>query len=176
MNNKTRNLVLAGCIAALVTVGTMLIQIPTGIGGYIHMGDSMVYLAGCLLGPVIGGMAAGIGSLMADIMSGYAIYAIPTFLIKFLDAFLIGTIYYKFNKKDSALTQKMLVYLFGITLGTAVMASGYFLYEAVLYGVEAALPMVAANLFQGVVGGAIGFPLLVAIEKTNAVKTYKLDK
>lgn len=52
MNDKTvKKLVFAALFAALCCVATMVIRIPTPIGGYIHAGDAVVLLAGFLLGP-----------------------------------------------------------------------------------------------------------------------------
>jgi uncharacterized membrane protein len=65
----------------------MVIKIPTLTGGYMNIGDGMVLLCGFILGPVWGSLAAGIGSMLADLV-GYPIYAIATFLIKALMAFV----------------------------------------------------------------------------------------
>ena len=52
MNNKVKKICLTGLMAALITVCTAFIKIPTGINsGYLHFGDSMIYIAGCILGP-----------------------------------------------------------------------------------------------------------------------------
>ena len=56
-----KQLTISGLMAALVLVGTMLIQVPTPTKGYIHIGDSMVYLSGVLLGPIAGSIAAALG-------------------------------------------------------------------------------------------------------------------
>ena len=77
-----KKLVLAGVFAALACVATMVIQIPSPMNGYVNLGDCVVLLAGWLLGPVYGFAAAGVGSMLADILSGYAHYAVGTFLIK----------------------------------------------------------------------------------------------
>ena len=60
-----RKLVLAALLAALTAVATMIIRIPTPTQGYIHLGDGMVLICGILLGPGLGALAAGIGSMMA---------------------------------------------------------------------------------------------------------------
>ena len=62
-----RKLVLAALLAALTAVATMIIRIPTPTQGYIHLGDGMVLICGILLGPGLGALAAGIGSMMADL-------------------------------------------------------------------------------------------------------------
>ena len=47
-----KKITLTEIFAALIAVMTALIKVPTGINeGYLHFGDSMIYLAGCLLGP-----------------------------------------------------------------------------------------------------------------------------
>ena len=63
-----RKLVLAALLAALTAVATMIIRIPTPTQGYIHLGDGMVLICGILLGPGLGALAAGIGSMMADLI------------------------------------------------------------------------------------------------------------
>ena len=62
-----RKLVLAALLAALTAVATMIIRIPTPTQGYIHLGDGMVLICGILLGPGLGALADGIGSMMADL-------------------------------------------------------------------------------------------------------------
>ena len=48
----------------------MLIQIPIPLG-YAHLGDSVILITAYLFGPVVGALAGGIGSAMADILTGY---------------------------------------------------------------------------------------------------------
>ena len=73
-------------LAALCCVATMIIKIPSPLKGYLNLGDCVVLLSGWLLGPAYGFAAAGIGSALADIFSGYVIYAPATFIIKGLMA------------------------------------------------------------------------------------------
>ena len=81
MNNKTvKQLVYGSLLAAMITVATMLLKIPTSLG-YIHLGDGVIFLAAMTLG-MPAWMAAGIGSGLADLLAGYGIYAPVTFLIK----------------------------------------------------------------------------------------------
>ena len=66
---------------ALTCIATMLIQIPIPLG-YAHLGDSVILITAYLFGPVVGALAGGIGSAMADILTGYPVWAVPTLLIK----------------------------------------------------------------------------------------------
>ena len=79
MKKNTRTLVIAALLAALVCVATMVVKIPSPLKGYINLGDCMVLLSGWLLPPVFSFLAAGIGSALADVFSGYFVYAPVTF-------------------------------------------------------------------------------------------------
>ena len=71
--------------AALVTVTTAFIKIPTPLG-YSHAGDSMIYLGASVLPGPFGIIAASIGGALADLLSGYAQWALPTAIIKAFNA------------------------------------------------------------------------------------------
>lgn len=90
VNQKTRHMVMSALLAALTTAATMVIRIPTPTLGYIHLGDSMVLICGILLGPGLGAAAAGIGSMLADLFSGFTAWAPGTFAIKALTALVGG--------------------------------------------------------------------------------------
>ena len=165
-DNTTKKIVFAALLAALACVATMIIKIPTPLGGYIHAGDAVVVLAGFLLGPVWGALAAGLGSGLADVISGYVLYAPGTFVIKAVVALLAGWIIgTKLIKNEFA---KALVA--GI-IGGIVMVGGYMLYEAVFmgFGIGAAanIPM---NCIQGAFGAVAGAALYIALSKTNYFK------
>lgn len=88
---NTKKLTLTGLMTAAVTVATIAIMIPVPYtGGYIHAGDSMVFLSVLVLGWKYGGFAAGVGSALADIISGYVQWAPATLVIKTLMAVLMG--------------------------------------------------------------------------------------
>ena len=162
-DNTTKKIVFAALLTALACVATMIIKIPTPLGGYIHAGDAVVVLAGFLLGPVWGALAAGLGSGLADVISGYVLYAPGTFVIKAVVALLAGWIIgTKLIKNEFA---KALVA--GI-IGGIVMVGGYMLYEAVFmgFGIGAAanIPM---NCIQGAFGAVAGAALYIALSKTN---------
>jgi uncharacterized membrane protein len=91
--NETKKLTLTGLMTAAVTVATIAIIIPVPYtGGYIHAGDSMIFLSVLLLGWKRGAFAAGVGSAMADILSGYTQWAPATLVIKTLMAVLMGLV------------------------------------------------------------------------------------
>ena len=87
--------------AALITITTAFIKIPSPLG-YSHAGDSVIYLAASILPGPYGIIAASVGGALADIISGYAHWALPTAIIKALKAvpFVICGIILKKYKKD----------------------------------------------------------------------------
>ncbi len=167
---KLESWILAGLMAAMTTVGTMLIQIPTPMKGYIHIGDAVVYLCGILLGPVLGGLAAGIGSMFADVFLGYGVYAPATLVIKAFDAALVALVYNALVGEGSGVLRKLTVYMLAISMGGAVMVFGYLGYETILYGFAGAVPNIPLNITQAVGGGLLAYPMVVALGKLKLFK------
>ncbi len=85
MNNqqheKLRIMAKTAMMTALICLLTATLHIPSG-HGYIHLGDAMIYLAAALLPAPYAIFAAAVGGGMADLISGYAIYILPTMIIK----------------------------------------------------------------------------------------------
>lgn len=146
-------LVLAGLFAALITVATMMVRIPTPTKGYINLGDCFVNITGWLLGPIYGGAAAGIGSSLSDLFAGYTVYVIPTFIIKGLMAVVAFAVFKVLRKKLPTLVGRII----SAIAAELVMVAGYAVYESFLYGSAAtALTGVAGNILQGIGGVLFG--------------------
>lgn len=137
-------------LAALTCVATIIIKIPYGIG-YFNLGDCIVLLCGWLMGPIYGAAAAGIGSALADMLSGYVSYAAVTFVIKAL----MACVAYGLARKRRALPKLLLAG----AVAEAVMVGGYFVFETFLYGAAAAAVNVPFNAIQGVAGIVAGVAL-----------------
>jgi len=67
-NEKLKIVVFSGVMAAIVWAVTLL-KFPL-LGSNVHFGNAMCLLGGLLFGPVTGGLAAGIGSMLYDLVSG----------------------------------------------------------------------------------------------------------
>lgn len=164
MRSNIRVLTYTALMTAFVFITTSVIKIPIPFtNGYIHAGDTAIFLGGILLGPVHGAIAAGIGSAMADLLGGYAHWAIPTLLIKGLMGFIIG--YFSSEKRN----QKR------VLIGTSVLwlsALLTFIYTAantsgatIMKNVEGASTLemaseIVRSLNSQLLLVAIGFPLL----------------
>lgn len=142
-------------MSALVAVGTLIIRIPNPMGGYFNVGDVMIFVAALTFNPIVGGVAGGLGSAIADII-GFPLFAIPTLIIKGIEGLLAGLIS---NKKN--------VYrdIFAVIVAGTEMVIGYFLVEVYLWGVGAALAEVPANIAQIAVGGLVGIPIALVLRR-----------
>ena len=152
MNKKTKVIVTAALFAALTCIATMIIKIPSPLNGYLNLGDCIVLLAGWTLPPVYGFLSAALGSALADIFSGYIIYAPATFVIKGLMALVA---YYGFKMIRSKLNDTLSRVISGV-VAEIVMVLGYFAFESILYGVVPSAVNIPANGVQGVAGLIIG--------------------
>ena len=161
--NATQKLVLAALLAALICVATMIIKIPSPLKGYINLGDCVVLTAGWMLSPLYGFLAAGLGSALADLFSGYFVYAPATFLIKGLMALAAWFIYKMLSKKTNSPASRIISGF----VAELIMIGGYYIFEGFMYGFEASLVNMPANAIQGVAGLVLGFALIKILEKTK---------
>ena len=161
MNEKTKRLVMSAMFTSLICIATMLIKVPSPFKGYINLGDAFVLIAGWILLPAYGFFSAGIGSALADIFSGYAVYAPATFIIKALMAVVVRFVYTMLSKKIGNMPSR----IFGAILSELLMAFGYFAFESVLYGYEISALNMPINLVQGAAGIVVGVMLSVIFAK-----------
>lgn len=161
MASRTKRIVFSALLASLTCVATMIIKIPTPLQGYINLGDCIVLLSAWTMGPLYGFAAAGIGSLLADLLSGYAVYAPVTFVIKGGMA-LIAYFLYRALKGKMKEIPAMII---SATVAELFMVGGYYLFEGIMYGFGASLVNIPPNLIQGVSGIVFGVILVKAIGK-----------
>ncbi len=163
MNTRTKKIVTAALMAALACVATMIIKIPSPLKGYLNLGDCIVLVAGWMLSPTYGFLAAGLGSALADMFSGYITYAPATFVIKGLMALIA---FYGFKLLHNKLGNLLSRIISGI-LAEIMMILGYFVFEGFLYGFVPSLVNIPANAVQGVAGLIIGVVLIKIFEKSK---------
>ena len=167
MNKTTKNICFSAMFAAMIFALTML-HVPIGAGGYIHVGDSVIYIAALLMGGPWSFISAAIGAACADLVSGVAIYAIPSAIIKVL----IAVPFVLIAKKDTKLLS-IRTAAFTILSGIITIL-GYFLTDLVVYraGAVADLP---ANVIQAV-GSAVVFVILAfALDRADIKNRFKKE-
>lgn len=162
--DKLRVLTLAALFTAMTTVATLLIQIPTPTKGYVNLGDAVVNLGAWVLGPVYGAAAAGIGSAIADIVSGYVIYAPVTLVVKAAMAAVSGIVIRSAGKSAAPLPARIAA----AASAEVIMIVGYALFEALLYhSFSAAMLGVPANAVQGALGAAVSVAVYSLLRKRD---------
>ena len=124
-NDKLLHIVYAGLFAAMTALLTATLHIPVG-NGYVHCGDAVIYLAASILPLPYAMASAAIGGMLADILSGYAVYAIPTFLIKALVAWSFAAVGGK-----TLLSRRKLP---AMIVSGIVSVIGYWITAVILYG------------------------------------------
>ena len=167
MNKTTKNICFSAMFAAMIFALTML-HVPIGAGGYIHVGDSVIYIAALLMGGPWSFISAAIGAACADLVSGVAVYAIPSAIIKVL----IAVPFVLTAKKDTKLLS-IRTAAFTILSGIITIL-GYFLTDLVVYraGAVADLP---ANVIQAV-GSAVVFVILAfALDRADIKNRFKKE-
>lgn len=155
-------IIAAGAIfAALVAAITLTIAIPIpATSGYFNFGETLIYVAALLFGPIVG-LIAGAGASIADMLVAPQ-FAPGTLAIKAIEGFLVGYLTKQLNKKIKSLTLSATI---AITIGGFEMIAGYFLYETLIIGYPTALALVEVpfNIVQMLVGLVIAIPIMHAV-------------
>ena len=174
VSSKTKTVkILCFCavFAAIICVCT-LISIPMPIG-YFNLGDVAVLLAAYLFG-AWGAVAAAIGSALADIFLGFAIYAPATAIIKGLVALVAAWSFGALSTTFKRRKGDTLPLIISAVLGECIMVGGYFAYEALVLGYGlGALASVAGNATQAVCGAFGGVVLTSALKAVKADRFFK---
>ena len=157
-NRRTRLVCASGVFMALVFVLTAYLHIPT-VNGYIHVGDGLIYLAACIL-PWQYAIAVGAGgALLADCLTGFAIWAPGSVVIKGLTALL-------FTSKGKKLMS--LHNWLALIPAALVCAGGYYLYESLIYGnFISSLSGIPASLTQSLISSILFVAIGLSIDKMN---------
>jgi uncharacterized membrane protein len=162
--STTLKLALAGVFGALVFVVTS--QIPPitipATSGYFNLGETIIYIAALVFGPLTGALAGGGGAGLADAYLGYVPFAPGTLVIKGLEGTIVGFLNSKLRKHISNLTVCASI---SAVVGGLEMVTGYFLYEQLALGIPfaGALLEVPFNLVQMTVGLVVAIPVMHAV-------------
>lgn len=178
--NDVLKMVLTALFAALICVATMLVQVPAPVtGGYANLGDGVILMGAFLLHPLYAVIAAGLGSMLADMLAGYMAYAPATLMIKALMAGAASLIYIRFGKAKKPVKAIQWMVIAGFA-AESIMVLGYFFYEAVImgFGAAGASASILTNVGQGAVGIAVACvtaPLLMRNSEVKSLmnKTWK---
>ena len=156
--NDLRMICLSGIFAALVFVVTAYLHIPT-YNGYVHVGDGFIFLAACILPMPYAVFVGAAGAMLADVLTGYAIWAPGSIVIKVVTALLFSC---KTKKIVSVRNVLMLI------PATAICVGGYYLYEVIITGsFGAALAGIPGSLIQSAASSIVFVLVGIAMDKMN---------
>ncbi len=161
-----KNFILASLFTAMATVLTLCLKIPAN-NGYIHLGDSVIFLAACFLPKSLAVLIAGLSGALADTLGGYAVYVLPTFIIKALLTLAFD------NTSKKILTVKNSV---AVLFASAITIVGYYITEVVIISASsgqffgfsaltAALYTIPSSIIQSVGSAIVFFPLAASLDK-----------
>ena len=149
---STRKSVFVALMAALTVAGSALrITLPIDIAGTtsFHLGNIMCALSGLLLGPWLGGLAAGLGSAIYDMTNPlYISECWITFLTKGAYGLVAGLIIRAGGKKFGYVKALLATLAGALTYAVLYLAKSYFYSGLLLKGLTpaAALTTIIAKL------------------------------
>jgi uncharacterized membrane protein len=151
---KTRQVAAIGIMGALTTIATMIFVFPIpATSGYFNLGDTIVMITSLTFGPVVGAIAGGLGSGLADLLGGWYNWVIFTTIIKGIEGYVTGTIIKSSSQRN---LQNVII---AWAVGGVLMVLGYFIVQVFMYGLGAAIVEAPFNLVQMLASGVIGIPI-----------------
>lgn len=171
VGGHTRRLVTAALFAA-ICFGMTMVSVPLPVVGYGNLGDCFVLLSGWLLGPLWGALAAGLGTALADVALGFAVYAPATLVIKALMAILAFYVGRLLSGDTSGLLRRTAAHVCAAVVGELLMIGGYFAYESVLYGVATATGSLLGNTTQAVAGVVLASTVVTVIRGNKTLNRF----
>jgi energy-coupling factor transport system substrate-specific component len=157
--DNPRTLATTAVMTALVLGLTLIHIAQTPIGGYIHLGDIAVYFTAFAFGPWAGLFAGGVGTGLADVLSGYASFAPLSFVVHGVQGFVAGWL-----TRGRPTAARLIA---AVIAGGVIVILGYFAGESLIpaFGGPAwAITEVPWNGVQELVG-ALGIALYVAVAR-----------
>ena len=158
-NLGTKEIAAIAVMGALATIATSMFAYPIpATSGYFNFGDAIVMTTALIFGPVVGALAGGLGSGLADFLGGWYNWVIFTTVIKGAEGYVAGKI--AGDSKDRTLNKTIIAWV----VGALVMVTGYFIVGVFMKGFGAALLEVPFNLVQMTVAGVVGVPISIAVK------------
>ena len=160
-----RSLTRTALLIAVTAVATLAIRLPNpATQGYINLGDAVVLSTALAFGRRTGGLAGGLGSALADLLSGYAIWAPWTLVIKGVEGTVVGIVAAWGQTRLSGWS-RIGVLVISLITGSIAMVGGYYLAGRFLFGPVAATTEIPGNIIQVCIGSVVAIPLSTLLKK-----------
>lgn len=164
--DNTKRIAILSVTIAIVAVFTFVVKIPTPGGGYINAGDVAIFFVSFTFGPFTAFVSAAFGSMIADVLSGYAQWAPISFIVHGLEGLLVAFIL-KTKKEEVLSKKKRIIKEIGASfVGVFIVSGGYFLLSGLfIYGFTTSLVEVPMNIAQSAIGAILGLALSESVRK-----------
>lgn len=161
-DSKIRLITMTGLMAAMTTIFTAYIfHVPVGTnGGYIHFGDSIIYLAAAMLPMPYAMLVGALGGGIADLLTA-PMWMIPTVIIKMLIVIPFS------SRRNTIMSKRNLI---APIISFFISATGYYIAEAILFGTKTAIISAFSGSFIQSGGSALFFYLAAAAFDRAGVK------
>lgn len=147
IRNHTIKLCIFALYMALICFVTMFTKVPIPLG-YAHLGDCLILAFALFYGSKAGFVVGGIGSAMSDVLSSFAQWAIPTFLIKGIMAVVVAVIA---RDKDGKYKLYSIRTAVAVVAGMLFMVAAYVVAGMCMEGVAAGIASAWGLLMKAVV-------------------------
>lgn len=170
MENKktklsTKDLVECALLTALVFIATRFINITLPIsmkGGLIHLGTGMLFISAIVFGEKKGAISGAFGMAIFDILSGWAIWAPFTFVIRGIMGYMLG----KISRINNSNGDSIAINILAMFVSTIWMITGYYFTEVILYGNWITpFTSIPGDIAQGLVGAIIALPIIKGLKR-----------
>lgn len=163
--SSTKIVAISGIGIALLFVVTAFVQMPMpgSGGGYVHLGDSVLFVVSFVFGPVVGSLTGGGGGFFADLYLGYPMYAGFSLVIKAVQGLIVGVLSKRYGKN-------IFGYVYTMMVAGIWMVVAYFLVEILLFNFEVALASIVGNVLQvvaGIVFAMFAFSTVQRLHRAN---------
>lgn len=157
-SSKIKTLTLAGLFAAIIYITTAYLHIPSHTG-FTHVGDAFIYLAASIFPLPYALLASVLGAMLADVLTGFAIWAPASIIIKALVVVL-------FTNKNKKIVCKR--NLFALIISGVITLLGYYLYDAIfISNFIVALSGILGYIIQSVLSGILFAIIGATFDKMN---------
>lgn len=151
-------------MAAFICIMTMVPRIPIPLG-YAHLGDAVIFLLALYGNHKECGLAASMGSALADLIGGFPIWIIPTLIIKYIMVVIVWEAVKSLTGRPRILSWPVLL---GFCLSALWMVLGYTLGGALLYGgIAVGLTATPGLIFEGIVNVVAAIAVGILLERTG---------
>ena len=165
-NLYTKEIAKCGLMAALTFIFTYTFKIPSP-NGYTHLGDCFVLLGVLVLGRKKGALAGGIGAALSDLLGGYMVWVLPTFFIKAIMAYVMGTIV------EKVMPENKFNYIIGACIGGVIQIVLYTLVKVPLFGAVYAVTRMPGLTIQTISGIVLTVIIVSVLDKAHVLKFVK---